>query len=223
MSTNKTPRVIGYSPWGHISGNITPFESVFTHKKDITQGIEGIDCLLLWGGTDIHPSYYKQSHSRQSYAPAEPTERDRVEWKAMLYCKAHDIPIIGVCRGAQYLCAFAGGSLVQHVEKHGYDHLIATSDGRSVWTTSSHHQMMNPYSVPHDLLAWTFNPQNKVYHGEDDKQIAVMESNHEPEIVFFPEVRGLAIQGHPEYGTATQPFRDLCVEYVKTYLFGESK
>lgn len=218
----KIPRTVGFAPEGHKLGDLGPFSELFTEKKDISYGLDGIDCLILWGGTDIHPGYYREPHHTNSGAPRKgPSARDEFEWKAMLYCKAHDIPMIGVCRGAQFLCAFAGGSLVQDTSRHGYDHMIETSDGRKIYSTSSHHQMMNPYNVPHELLAWCSPAQSQLYEDGNDNDIPEMWKKEEPEIVYFPNIRALAIQGHPEYSWATREFQKLCVELANEKLFKE--
>ena len=219
----KPKRIIGYSPFGQRAGDIEPFSKLFTHKLDITieGAMEQIDCLILWGGTDIHPGYYRQSHGRLNGAPAEPSRRDEMEWKAMLFCKKNDIPMIGVCRGAQFMCAFAGGKLIQHVASHGYDHMMETSRGDRVYTTSSHHQMMYPFDVPHQLLAWAQPRISNTYLNGDNAEIEEMKAHPEPEIVYFDEIRALAIQGHPEYGSATAAYKKLCCDMASEFLFNE--
>ena len=210
---------LGYSPYDSYGTSIEPFDKVFSNKQDVKkEGFKNIDCLVLWGGTDIHPSYYKQKRHPWSGASEFPSERDVFEWKAVLYCKAKNIPIIGVCRGAQLLCAAAGGSLVQHMQGHGHDHNITTSTGQTVKTTSVHHQMMIPFKVPHTMIAWSEQPRCSSYEGENGQPIHEMFQRPEPEIVYFPEIRGLAIQGHPEYGNATKDFVNLCNQLVVDYL-----
>jgi gamma-glutamyl-gamma-aminobutyrate hydrolase PuuD len=196
-----------------------PFEALFDKAQDCgTKGFDGIDAFLLSGGTDIHPGYYNQNHHPHNQAPNEPSKRDVFEWKAILYCRANDIPIIGICRGAQILCAAAGGSLVQHMYGHNSDHEITTSDGQIMTTTSVHHQMMVPWSVPHELLAWSTNRLANRYEDQDQHDIQEMYKYEEPEIVFFPELRAIAIQGHPEYTWATKEFKKYCIDIVKEYL-----
>lgn len=217
----KTKRVVGYSPWGWKAGVIEPFTPLFTHKKSIEDDFQNIDCLLLWGGEDIHPSYYGQSAHKNNEAGPHASDRDVHEWKAMLYCKAHDIPMIGVCRGAQFITAFAGGTLIQDVSGHQTSHQIKTDDGRLIESTSVHHQMMYPYNVNHKLLAWAWPARSSFYRDGNDHSVGLMFSSHEPEVVFYPGVRGLAIQGHPEYSHATHEFKEYCVEMAKKYLFEE--
>lgn len=217
---NKPKRCVGYSPWGWKDGDIGPFASLFTHKKSIRDDFKDIDCLLLWGGEDIHPSFYREApHPRNETQQTAPSERDIHEWKAMLYCKAHNIPMIGVCRGAQFLCIFAGGTLAQDVDRHDVSHPMRTLDGRMLQCTSVHHQMMNPYQVPHHLLAWTFPARSNFYENGNRDEILDLVENHEPEVVFFPQIRALAIQGHPEYSYATHEFKEYCVEMAQKYLF----
>ena len=219
--SQKVKKTLGYSPWGCSQNdlrNLHYFE-IFSHRKSIEDGMEGVDCLLLWGGTDIHPSYYNETAHSYSGAPLIPSERDIFEWKAMLYCKAHNIPMLGICRGAQFLCAFSGGKLIQHIGAfHGRDHMVETSEGDRLWVTSTHHQMMYPYDVPHELLAWTYCSTNQIFEGEGNKPVLEMKDKKEAEIVFFPETRALAIQGHPEYFSATPAFQGLCGRYAKKYL-----
>lgn len=214
----KKKLVLGYSPYDY-HGSVYPFEDIFDEAQDIkAEGFEGVDCVALWGGTDIHPSYYKQKHHPWSGAGKEPSERDLFEWKTMLYCKAKGIPLLGICRGAQFICAAAGGKLIQHMSGHGYDHHIDTIKNKRIKTTSVHHQMMYPFDVPHVMVGWCDPVRCTTYEGEEGKLVKEMMNHQEPEIVYFPSVHGLAIQGHPEYPTATKEFVDLCNDLVLEYL-----
>lgn len=213
--------LLAYSPYGN-GNSIFPFNEVFTYAQNAQSvGFANADAFVLWGGTDIHPSYYGQSPHPLNGAPSNPSERDVWEWKAMLHCKANNIPIIGVCRGAQFLCAFAGGKVVQHMMGHNSgNHAIVDIKGSVYPATSSHHQMLDLYGSKYELLAWTPANLSKVYMGETAKtpdHIRLqMEKGvfKEPEIVYFPDVNGLAIQGHPEWSNATDTFVKECNKYV---------
>ena len=57
-------------------------------------------------------------------------DRDTREMEIYLKCYELGIPMLGVCRGAQLLCAYAGGSLVQDVNGHtGTEHFVETYSG----------------------------------------------------------------------------------------------
>jgi gamma-glutamyl-gamma-aminobutyrate hydrolase PuuD len=217
-------KILGYSPWGNAH-SIAPFNQLFDQSKDCFKyGMEGIDAFILWGGTDIHPSLYNEEPNTYSGAPREPSERDLFEWTALKYCKANNIPTIGICRGAQMQCAFAGGKLFQHVTGHtSGNHPMETTDGQILSTTSAHHQMLDLRNTNHELLAWSKNNLSKVYYGRDSASEAFTHSAafREPEVVYFPDIKGLAIQGHPEWAHEEGPFVKYCLDKVQEYLFDE--
>lgn len=215
---------------GHVgagTGRHKPFDRIFsnsklTNSKEIDNG-DDIDALVIWGGADISPSLYGHHVSNMCGADAELSERDRVEAGAVLSAIERGIPIIGVCRGAQLVCAVAGGYLLQHVDNHGVTHRMTTSDGREIKTSSVHHQMMYPYDVEHELLAWSTEKRSLRYITEGDVTDPNMEDKPEAEVVFFPKIKALAIQGHPEFHADpdNDPFVQYCLEQVNNHLLSE--
>ena len=153
--------------------------------------------LIVWGGADINPSLYNHPRSVTVYTSPH---RDAVEWPCMQKAVQLGIPIIGVCRGAQMLCALAGGFLIQDVSNHaGPNHAATTIDGSVIRVNSIHHQMMAGLeNVEHELLAWSSTPLSKYYTWKDDREYIPPKGFVEPEMVYFPKVNGLAIQWHPE-------------------------
>ena len=78
---------LAYSPFGN-GHSIYPFDELFDNQVDAyVNGFNGVDAFLLWGGTDIHPSFYNESPHRFNQAPAFPSERDMWEWNAMRLAK----------------------------------------------------------------------------------------------------------------------------------------
>ena len=156
--------------------------------------IEPDSILVIWGGSDINPALYGHEQSLRTYPGGR---RDYIEWDLIQKAIMLDIPIIGVCRGAQMLCAAAGGYLIQHVDNHtGSHHKVDTIDGTSFTVNSIHHQMMCvPEEVDHVRLAITDKPRSQRYIYQKDRE-------HNPvaelEAVWFPTLKGLAIQWHPE-------------------------
>jgi gamma-glutamyl-gamma-aminobutyrate hydrolase PuuD len=87
---------------------------------EIGQGTENADAavsvldgLLLSGGPDIDPGRYgADPHPRTAdWRP----ERDRWELALLEAALERDLPVLGICRGAQLLNVARGGSLRQHV------------------------------------------------------------------------------------------------------------
>ena len=175
--------------------------------------LDGPGVLVIWGGEDIHPDWYGRENVA-SHVPIFPSRRDVLE--AALFKGAVDrgIPIVGVCRGAQLGCALSGGFLIQDVTGHGTDHMITDKFGDTYMTSSIHHQMMYPYDIKHEVIAWA-DPRSKHYVGLDKGY----ELESEPEIVWFPESRCLAIQGHPEYERGDSPLNLHVQQYMDQYVF----
>lgn len=220
-NTNVKTLTLGYLGMG--TGRVEPFDQIFNGRKlvtakDIKNGI-AIDALVIWGGEDISPSLYDASPSSYTGARATLSHRDEAESSACLEAIDRGIPIIGICRGAQLVCAMAGGSLIQHVTNHGTSHLMTTNDGRHIMTTSVHHQMMYPFDVEHEMLAWATQKRSTTYVIEDDAQKEEMADHVEPEVVHFPTIKAIAIQGHPEFvSDSKHPFVQYCMEVTRKYL-----
>jgi len=187
------------------------------------ENYSGPGLLIIWGGGDIHPKLYGRENVA-SYVNFMPSHRDVIEAQLLEKAVKNKIPVIGVCRGAQLACAAAGGILIQDVRGHGRAHTITTSDGREMITSSLHHQMMYPYKAEHELLAWAKPARSVDYVGLSDEEkelIPEKDGNKvEPEVVHFPEINCLAIQGHPEFMDPQCTFnlyvKELCDHYFKT-------
>jgi putative glutamine amidotransferase len=201
-----------------------PFKDLFNEVIVLTNNtVEDFeftanDVLLLGGGEDISPSLYKQKPSRHTHARAELSQRDRVEQYAFERATSAGAGILGICRGAQLICALSGGSLYQHVNNHvGGDHQMTTNEGTVLNVCSVHHQMMNPFATKHELIGWATKVLSPVHIVENDKNLEV---EVEPEVVYFTETRGLAIQYHPEF----MSINDEAVQYsrglVSKYFIG---
>lgn len=184
--------VSGYYGGGYPFDSL-PFVTDEISTKDPKDLKEG-DILVIWGGSDISPALYNKPVSRFTGATGAPSHRDRVEWALMQQAKTLNIPIIGVCRGAQMLCALAGGTLLQDVNNHGGTHVVETPTGYEFMTNSIHHQMMYPWKVKHEMLASIRTPLATRHY--DVENLVVIDE--EPEYVYFPEVKGFAVQWHPE-------------------------
>ncbi|MDP4546752.1 gamma-glutamyl-gamma-aminobutyrate hydrolase family protein [Marinobacter sp. MDS2] len=71
-----------------------------------------LDGLVLSGGTHVHPDRYGQQP--QVTAKYDP-QRDDTDYRLLEQAEAIGIPVLGICRGAQFINIFHGGSLCQNV------------------------------------------------------------------------------------------------------------
>lgn len=174
--------------------------------------------LVLHGGGDISPTLYKQKPIKRCHASTEPTDRDISEWELIERAVKLDIPVIGICRGAQMLCAFDGGYLIQHIDQHvGGNHLVQDTETLDQYsTTSCHHQMMVPKDGHKNLVIAHVPNDNITGIDENEKEIRIVDV---PEIVYFPKIKAIGIQGHPEWMPNT-PFVAYCSQLIKKYLLG---
>lgn len=210
----------------------SPFDFIFDQRlniadpNDMDLDLENNQAaLIIWGGEDIATGLYGQVPARQTGATVELSKRDRIEVDLAKKAIELGIPIIGICRGAQMMCALSGGSLIQHVTNHAnMSHNMITNDGVIIKTNSVHHQMMNPFKVDHELLAWVPERISTVYIGNANNHVADTDSPDfkEPEIVWFPKTKSLCIQGHPEFSSASAPFIHHCLRLTEKYVLGNS-
>lgn len=180
------------------------------------QKITADDTLLLEGGTDVNPQYYYEARGLHTDEPDK--RRDSLEsfvWNTFNKAGAGSI---GVCRGSQFLCVLNNGRLVQHVTGHGGNHPVELLDGTRIEVTSTHHQMMYVTKESHGKILAKADPNRSKWYFNGSNQNIVMPDSIEPEIVWFPKTKSLAIQGHPEYLDNDHPFPRYCQKLVKEYL-----
>lgn len=222
--SNRLSLKLGYSPFGGCvpSNGIGPFARLFNSGVDLRKedGLSNVHAVVLWGGEDISPSLYDEPGIYNS-GPPEPTKRDLFEWQVLVEAKKRQIPVIGVCRGAQLACAFVGGKLVQHVNGHQGEHGLRTYDNTLIQTSSAHHQMMLVENTKHELLAWPIKNLSNTYQPLDTPGAASLEKRNavEPEVVYFKDNFCLAIQGHPEWMDEFCPFNNWIMKEIRMRLF----
>ena len=184
------------------------------------------DAVLFHGGTDIWPGLYGESPISEVFTKRL-LARDVMERKIMEAALESNTPMIGICRGAQHLCCFAGGSLFQHMDGHtNSNHGIQTATGEEfAFVPGDHHQVMRPNFGTRCIwepLAWAYPSQHRdVKTGPEAEEFDKWEADFELEIVWFPAIRGLAIQPHPEWATnesTTQDFNKYIDRIIDDYI-----
>jgi putative glutamine amidotransferase len=79
----------------------------------IEQALEGVDGLMLTGGSDVAPALYGEA-AHVTVVVAEPG-RDEFEIALVKAARARQLPIFAICRGVQVLNVACGGTLVQDI------------------------------------------------------------------------------------------------------------
>ncbi len=88
----------------------------FAAERDVDAILDRVDGVLVSGGPDIDPCLYGE----EPHPELGPTDvgLDRFEIGFVRRALERDLPLLGICRGAEVLNVARGGSLVQHVEGH---------------------------------------------------------------------------------------------------------
>lgn len=177
------------------------------------------DVVLFGGGADIYPGLYKEKVGIYT-GTRDINLRDTQEVSVYETWKKCGAKFLGICRGAQLLCALAGGKVIQHVSNHaGGSHTMTTASGEVMRVSSAHHQMMYPKGTNHQLIAYSTEKLSNCYLNGDNKKIDV---DVEPEVVWFPDVKALAIQYHPEFMSRKERGVEYARDLVKHYLLEEA-
>ncbi len=154
------------------------------------------DLVVFLGGADVSPCLYGEKPVEEvTYCD---TKRDENEGDIYDFCVRKGTPMMGICRGAQFLHVMNGGRLWQHVDNHTAYHLIYDIDEDvTLRTSSTHHQMMK-FNEKMNLIACTPDPVASFFKNAEgitpnDNEIEVEACSYEDSLCF-------CVQGHPEFG-----------------------
>ena len=74
---------------------------------------EECDGILFTGGNDVSPSLYEEGFDPACGELCP--QRDKLEYALLSEALNRDVPLLGICRGAQFINAALGGSLYQDI------------------------------------------------------------------------------------------------------------
>lgn len=202
-------------------------------KFKLVKDIAEANLVIFTGGEDVDPALYgEKAHSTTHFN----VERDTYEKTIFDLASEKKIPMLGICRGSQFLTVMNGGKLIQHVTGHNKgDHEIIILDPEFIGLkekeediiqmSSTHHQMMYPYSLDPDdyhIIAFSEKDLSNVYWKNNLEQYSDEEEElEECEIVFYKKTKCLAIQGHPESMLDNHLTTKAVRAIIETYLFCE--
>lgn len=162
------------------------------HK--LVADVASAELVVFTGGEDVSPHLYGD---HKHYQTGNNPKRDASE--QLLFEDALDrkLPMVGICRGGQFLNVMSGGRMYQHVDKHVGPHEITdVLTGETVLVSSTHHQMMKP-SEKGLLVASSYLGGAREWF---DQQVMRKDmSEQDIEVVFYPHTRCLCFQPHPEF------------------------
>ena len=133
-----------------MNRNLAALRSVEIDFIENPRTLDGVNGLVLTGGSDIDPARY---HQENEGSESPDKERDEREILLVRDALTRDIPILAICRGMQALKSLSG-TLTQHIDAHRHPgvpnaHEIEIRDGTRLATilqpgeysvNSRHHQ-----------------------------------------------------------------------------------
>ncbi len=191
----------GYMDGITEAGGIPIMLPLTSDKHMIMQLLDTVQGILLTGGHDVDPALYGETPIPACGTTCK--ERDAMESELLKQALDRDLPILGICRGIQFLNAYLGGTLYQDLP------VQRPSD-------TEHHQKP-PYDIPvHRVnirkgtglyrLLGTEDLSVNSYHHQAIKQKAdslqTMAESEDgiTEAVEMPDRRFVwAVQWHPEF------------------------
>ena len=152
---------------GVVFGGIGSYSGLFDIQYDVSNIADiqaGTDLILFTGGPDVKDS---MSRTIKETAIAD-------------YCFFNDIPMVGICRGHQFLGWYSDIPLIEHIDGHYMCNHSVTDvlNGNQFNVKGDHHQAVEKSDLLEILL-------------ESDDGIV--------EAALFPEVKGFGVQYHPEW------------------------
>jgi anthranilate/para-aminobenzoate synthase component II len=180
------------------------------------------DLVVFTGGEDVSPSLYGDAVHPETQCNLR---RDLAEFQEFREARKLGKHMVGICRGAQFLCAMAGGRLVQHQLNPRGVHPMTTFDGETIHVTSTHHQAQYPWGMAANtfrVLGWTQGISDIHLDGTGKEIVkGEVKDDKEVEICHYPLIKGLGIQPHPEmmmslYGKSQTYTKS--IDYFRTLL-----
>lgn len=170
-------------------------DPVLVSPADATASLDGLDGLMLSGGTDLNPALYGQD--RDPLSEHSDDARDSLELRLMHEALERDLPVLAICRGLQlFNIAHAGGSLVQHIDGH------AVRGGDP--SLPAHVVRVEPGTVLEQILGSGEHPVNSRHHQAaatvgSGLRLSALAPDGTIEGLERPDRRfAVAVQWHPE-------------------------
>ncbi len=169
-------------------------------KKEILKYLSVIDGLLLTGGGDIGPLIYGDN-PRKELGSVDP-DRDEFEYEIIKLAMERDLPILGICRGAQILNVSAGGDLYQNIYSE-VEGVIKHYQNAPRWA-GTHNIEIESGSQLKDMIGEE-NVAVNSFHHQAIKEVAPgfnVSARAQDQIIEGIECQGLSfvigVQWHPE-------------------------
>lgn len=162
--------------------------------------VGGLHGLILTGGGDIDPEAYGEANDGLSHRVH--AERDQFEIALVHAALERNVPVLGICRGAQIINVALGGSLKQHISGEA-PHIDLDLDDFDAYVANRHGIELQAGCAIATIFGTTNLEVNSLHHQAidrlGDRLVAVGSSpDGHTEAVEAVDADLLAVQWHPE-------------------------
>ena len=198
---------------------IFPFTA---NEEDLRQLMEMCDGFLLTGGHDVSPGVYHEEPMKDLIDCCE--KRDQMEAIVLREAIADDKPVLGICRGLQFINAALGGNLYQDLPTQHPSEIDHRQ--QPPYDMPVHSVTIVPGSPLHECLEVGQLPVNSCHH-QAVKTLApalkemALSADGIVEAAYSPDSRFLwAVQWHPEFSFRTDA---ASVKIIRAFVEAMSK
>jgi gamma-glutamyl-gamma-aminobutyrate hydrolase PuuD len=223
MSESKRTKGSGRPKVYIVGGGFEYIRLMYNLGCDGAKNVDEADMVLFTGGEDVSPQLYGEIPLAKTCYSPQRDEREKAIYEAAL---ARELPMVGICRGGQFLNVMNGGKMWQHVNHHaGRNHPAMvqvpplnekTKKPRVISVTSTHHQMMIP--AEHGCVLLTALESTE----KDSAGYAKVGKNQndpDTESVFYDDTNCLCFQPHPEFTSAPAECVDVFEEFLENFIY----
>lgn len=201
---------------GHYLDLVSGFGEATINVVKFFVSPEKFKLVFFTGGSDVDPGLY--GHERCARTYTNPF-RDYIEQQIFDSALKNNIPMVGVCRGLQWLNVMDGGRMIQHTTDHARfeEHNVHTYRKTKFPVNSYHHQMVMPRENAHivcvspKLSHLYIIGKNRRWHEGPVQEV---------ESVYFPDIQAFGVQWHPEMLDKKHPANEFFIEHTGYLLNG---
>ena len=179
----------------YVVGGGYAYERMFKQAGfALAASMQVADLLCFTGGADVSPELYGEENVGSYCSP----ERDKYEEQVFDWAYAHDVPMVGICRGGQFLNVMNGGKMWQDVDNHAISgtHKAMCKHWGEIMVSSTHHQMMRAGGNGKVLVSAelaTYKLSSRGFTQVKDGPLG-----DDCEVVYYKDTKSLCYQPHPE-------------------------
>jgi gamma-glutamyl-gamma-aminobutyrate hydrolase PuuD len=205
-----------------VGGGFEYIRLMFQLGCDGAKGLDDADVVLFTGGEDVAPDLYGEIPLAKTHFNRERDNKEQIIFQAAL---DRGLPMVGICRGGQFLNVMNGGKMWQHVSRHAVGNHPARIEvppfnkggkRRTIMVTSTHHQMMIPTDsaivlmTANEALEKDAPAYSKIGKHDDDP---------DTEVVFYDDTNSLCFQPHPEFAGCPPECVDFFEECLDNFIY----